>query len=135
VLEVRHDEFAESAIDRFAEAESGVIGLGDSSPTATLSKDGEDVVVVADGFEVEEERGMAEHAECGRADEGTGHAMGRAVAECHAGRTAARSIRFFVVLEFLIEESLDLVGSGECAEDGAFGAREVGHCPNKYRRH
>src|ERR1035437_3275568 len=55
VLEIGHDEFTQGAVDRLAESEAAVIGFGDGSPMTVLLENGEDVVVVAHGLEIEQQ--------------------------------------------------------------------------------
>ena len=81
VLEVGEGELAQGAVDGGAEAEAGEVGLGDASPEAALAVEGDDVVVVVDGFEVHEQRRVAVEAEGGGGEERALEAVAFALAE------------------------------------------------------
>jgi len=66
VVEVTEGQFAQSAIDGSAEAEACEVGLGNAPPQSILAIDGENVVVVANSFEIHQEGRAAIDAEsCG----------------------------------------------------------------------
>jgi len=54
VLEVRHGQFAQGAIDRLAEAQAGVVGFRDGAPAAALTEDRQNMVIITDGFKIEQ---------------------------------------------------------------------------------
>jgi hypothetical protein len=81
VLEVAEGELAEGAVDGGAEAEAGEVGLGDASPEAALAIEGDDVVVVAHGFEIHEQRRVAVEAQGGGGEQRSLHAMSLALAQ------------------------------------------------------
>lgn len=124
VVKVAEGEFAEGAVDGFAEAEAGVVGLGDGAPVAVDLKDGEDVVVVADGFEIKEERREAGSAEGGGGEKSAFHAVGVAVAEDEAGREAGGARGLDVVGE-IVEKALDVVGRFQGTEGAPFACIET----------
>ena len=127
VLEVGDGKLAKSAVDGFAEAETAVVGLSNSSPTAVLLEDGEHVVVVAHGFEIEEQGRMALDSESGRGQERAFKAVADPVAQDAAGRADGFAVGFLVVGDVDIEEALDFVGSLEGLEDAQFtGIEAVG---------
>src|SRR5581483_9960215 len=106
-------------VDGLAVAEAGVVRLGDGAPAAAAAEDGEDVVVVADGLEVEEEGRVAELAE------GGGGEVGGAVSQDEAGGPAGGAAGLLVVGDVGVEEALDFGGGGEAGEDGALFAGEL----------
>ena len=120
MLEVRHDEFAQGAVDRFAEAEAAVIGFGDGSPMAMLLENGEDVVVVADRFEIEEQGRKALDTESRGTEQSALETMGYVIAQYAARRTNGVAIRLLVVGDFSVEEALDSLGGFERLENAGF---------------
>ncbi len=93
---------------------------------AAFTEDSQHVVVIALGFEIEQERRVVEHAQGSGAEEGAFHAVGGTVAQDAARRAAGFAGTLFVVGEG-VEELLDSRGRGEAAEDGAFARREWVH--------
>src|SRR5476649_1226867 len=127
MLEVGHRQLAQGSIDGFAVAESGVIGFRDGAPMPALAEDGQDVVVVAHGFEIEQQGRVADQAQRGGGEQGAFHALGGAVAK-HAARRSAGGAEGLLVVSQAVEEALDFFGGGETAEDGALSRGEgVGH--------
>ncbi len=53
-IEVAHGELAQSAVDGFAIAASAVVGFGHRAPMAVHAIEGEDVVGVVVGLEIEQ---------------------------------------------------------------------------------
>jgi hypothetical protein len=86
-----------------------------------LAEDGEHVIVVVNGLEVEEKGRVAQHAERSRAEERSLHAVRGAVAENSPGGAAGGAAGLLVVGEVHIQESLNLRGRVQAAEHGAFG--------------
>jgi hypothetical protein len=121
VLDVAEGQLAEGAVDGGAEAEAGEVGLGDGSPEAAFAIEGEDVVVIADGFQIHEQRGMALDAEGGGGQQGSFKAVAFALAEGATGR--ARGVRIGVGEG--VEEFLDAGWGSERAEGAQFGGGEA----------
>jgi len=69
VVEVAESEFAQSAVDGGAEAEAGKVGFGDAAPEFALAVDGEDMIVVVDGLEIDEQGRVAIDAKSGGSEE------------------------------------------------------------------
>jgi len=65
VLEVAEGQFARGAVDGRAEAQASEVRLGNAAPEATFAIEGDDVVVVANGFQVHEERRVTVEAQGG----------------------------------------------------------------------
>ena len=84
-LEVAHDQFAHAPVDRLAVAEAREVRLRDGAPGAAEPENGEHVVRVLDGFEIEEEGWEAEHAEGRGREDGAFEAVGGAFEEDAAG--------------------------------------------------
>ena len=123
VLEIGHGQFAQAAIDRLAEAKTGVVGLGDSAPAVALPEEREHVIVVADGFQIEQEGFESLDTERGGAEEGAFQALGRAVAEDSAGAAAGGAFGLLVVGQ-VVEKALDALGIGEATEKGQLASME-----------
>jgi len=87
------------------------------------------VVVIAHGFEIQQQRRMAHHAQRRRAEQRAFHAVRGHVAQHSPRRPAGVAVRFLVVGKLEIEKPLDLLGRMEPAKDGSLGRREevVGH--------
>lgn len=121
MLEVTEGQLAEGAVDGGAETEAGEVGLGEAAPEAALAVEGDDVVVVVDGFEIHEQRGAALDAEGGGGEHCALHAVALALAEDTGGRPGSVSV---LVLEF-VEEALDAGGGVEGAEGAEIAGREA----------
>src|SRR5437867_9242437 len=67
-LEVAHGQLPHASIDGLAIAHAREIALADRSPVIASPEDGDDVVAVLDGFEIEKEGWVAQHPErgCGK---------------------------------------------------------------------
>lgn len=81
VLEVTERQLAKRAIDGRAKAEAGEVGFGDSTPEAARAIESDNVVVVANGFEIHDEGRKAVGAQSGGSDKRTFHAMAFAFAQ------------------------------------------------------
>src|ERR1039458_5481873 len=135
VLEVRHRQLAQRAVYRLAEAESREVGFRQGAPMPEAAEDGEHVIVVPHGFEVEQQRRLAHHGQSGGGEQGALHAVGGAVPEDAARRAAGGAGRFLVVPQ-VVEESLDFLGRLQAAEDRALAGGEckMGHWVSGYRK-
>src|SRR5579872_49892 len=108
VLKVGHRELAKVFINRLTVSEARVVRLGDGSPAALLAEDGENVIVVANGFEVDQERRKSEQTQRGGTEKSAFHAVPEAIAEDAARRAATGAVLFLVVPDLFIEKALDL---------------------------
>jgi len=54
MLEVTEGELADGGVDGLTRAQTGVVRLGDSSPAAVDAVDGQYVVGIAHGFEIDQ---------------------------------------------------------------------------------
>ena len=106
VGEIAEGEFAEGSVDGRAEAEAGEVGFGDASPQAAFAVDGEDVVVVVDGFEIHEQGRMAVDAEGGGGEQGSFQAVTLAFAQGARGRPGGVG----VLVGERVEKTLDARG-------------------------
>lgn len=104
VIEVAEGQFAQGAIYRRAKAKAGEVGFGDAAPKSILAKDGEDVVIIVDGFEVKEKRRIAVHAESCRGHESPFQAVPLALAQYFSRRPCGVGI----LIGNVVDELLDL---------------------------
>jgi uncharacterized protein (TIGR03435 family) len=118
VLEVAEGELAQGAVNGGAEAEAGVVGFGDASPEAAFAVEGDDVIVVADGFEIHEQWRVAVDAEGGGGEECAFEAVAAALAEGSLGRAGGVG----VAVGEGVDEALDAGGGVE----GMEGAEVLG---------
>src|ERR1019366_6308712 len=116
MLEIGHRQFPQRAVNRLAVAQSRIVGLGDRPPMPTQPEDGQHVIVVADRFQVEQQRRIAEHAQGRRAEQGPFHAMAGPVSHYAPRRPASRPVWFFVISDFAIEVRLDPLRPAELPE-------------------
>ena len=121
VLEVAESQLAEGAVDGSAETEAGEVGLGEAAPEAALAVEGDDMVVVVDGFEIHEQRGAALDAEGGGGEHCSLHAVALALAEDAGGRPCGVSVLVFEV----VKEALDAGGGIEGAEGAEIAGRKA----------
>lgn len=121
VLEVAESQLAEGAVDGGAETEAGEVGLGEASPEAALAVEGDDMVVVVDGFEVHKQRRAALDAEGGGGEHCSLHAVALALAEDTGGRPGSVGVLVFEA----VEETLDAGGGVEGAEGAEIAGREA----------
>ena len=104
----------------------GVVRFGDRAPVPSHAENGEDVVVVAPGFEIEEQQRMPEHSRCCGPQQRAFHAM-RVAAAQHSPRRPARWTAGLLVLREIVEEARNLGRRGQAAEHGGFRGVEGGH--------
>ncbi len=130
VLEVRHRQLAQVAINRLPKAQPRIVRFRDRAQTSAHPENGEHMVVVAigRGLQVEQQRRKPQFAQRRRGEQRAFHAMRRTVAQYAARRAARVAVRFFVVSE-VVEEALDLVRRIQPAEHSALGGakRTGGH--------
>jgi hypothetical protein len=107
MLKIRHHEFANGPVNGFAKTEAGVIGLGDCAPMTVDAVNGQDVVVVANCFEVDEHGLSPIYGKGGCGEQGTFHAMSDAVSQDTARRSAGYAVLFLVITDLAIEEALN----------------------------
>lgn len=81
VVEVAQGELTQSAVDGSTEAEACEVGLGDTAPETILMKDGENMVIVADCFEVHEQGWVPIDTKSCSCDESAFEAVSLAFAE------------------------------------------------------
>jgi hypothetical protein len=87
---------------------------------AMLLENGEDVVVVADGLEIEQQGRKTQDTERRGTEESAFKAMGYVIAQHAARRTNGVAIRLLVVGDFSVEEALDTLGGLERLENAGF---------------
>ena len=121
MLEVAERKLAEGAVDGSAEAEAGEIGLGDTSPEAVPAIDGNDMVIVVDGFEIHEQRRMAVDAQGGGGEQRAFKAVALALAQDALRRPGCVG----VLIVKGVNELLDLRRSLEGAQDTEALRREA----------
>ena len=123
MVEVAEGQFARRSVNGSTKAEAGEVGLRDAAPESVLAEDGEDMVVVVDGFEVHEERRIAVHTESCRSDEGAFEAVSFALAESTLRGPGGVGVLVWDV----VDELLDLCRSVESAKcTGVFWREPVG---------
>jgi len=116
VLEVAHRQLADGGVDRLARAQARVVGLGERAPTPVSAIHRQHVVGIAHGFEIHQQRRIAEAAQCHGREQRAFHAVRDAALENRAGGIAGGALWFLVVADLLIEESLDFDGCGQTVE-------------------
>lgn len=80
VFKVADCQFAQGAVDGFAVAEAAVVAFGNGAPEAVPLEEGEDVIIIVFGLQVQQEGPVTKAAEGRGAKEGAFHAV--SVAEC-----------------------------------------------------
>ena len=115
MLEVTHRQFPDGGVYRLARAQTRVIGLGERSPTPAHAIDRQNVVGIAYGFEVHQQRRKSELAQSHGGKQRALHAMRHPLPENHTGRITGGALGFLVVAYLVVEELLDL---GGCRGDG-----------------
>src|SRR3974390_79939 len=119
-IEVAHGELAQAAIDRLAVAAAGVVRLGNRSPMAPNAINGQNVIGVVLGLEVDDKRRESERAQgCGSEDRSF-EAMGSLLAQ-HDARRPGRVLQ---VVGSVVEETLNAVGIFEAAQLAQLGGSE-----------
>ena len=103
VLDVTEGQFAQAAVDRRAESQSGEVGLCDAAPETVLTIESDDMVVIMDGFKIHQERRLTVNAQCGRGQEGSFEAVPAAFAQGPLGRASGVG----VVIGQVVDELLD----------------------------
>lgn len=121
VVEVAEGQLAEGAVDGCAETETGEVGFGDAAPELALAIDGEDMVVVVDGFEIDEERRMTVDAKSGSGQERAFEAVALALAKDTLRGTGGVS----VLVGEGVDELLDFGGGVEGAQGAVMLGREA----------
>lgn len=121
LVEVRHGEFADRAIDRLAVPEHRVVRLRNCPPASVPPEECDDVVIVVRrGLEVEDERPLAVVLERRSGEERAIETVGDAIAE-HAAWGAVSVIEADCDG---VEEILNRRGRSQPLEDRAFGCVE-----------
>ena len=121
-FEVAQDELTYGAVDRFAVAQAGEVGLGDRAPVATHLVDGQHVVGVLHRLQIEEQRREAEHAQ-GRRRE---HRALETVSGARPQDPARRPRRTGVMIGHGVERTLHPVGCAERPQGAKLSSREAG---------
>src|SRR5262245_22721702 len=124
VLEIRHGELAQGAIDRLAEAQAGVVGFRDRAPAAALAEERQHMVVIANRFEIEQERLESQHSQSSGAEQSAFEALRQSVAQYAAWAAAGGASLLLVVTHAVIEKALDLLGRSQPAERTQFTSIE-----------
>jgi len=112
VLEVAEGEFAQGAVDGRTEAQASEVRLGNAAPEAAFAVEGDDVVVVVNGFEVHEQGWVAVDAQ---GDGGKQRSL-QAVALALAQGTGGRPCRVGILIGQRVQEALDFYGRVEGAQ-------------------
>src|SRR5262249_110088 len=124
VLEIRHSQLAQRAIDGFAKAQAGVVGFGDRPPAAALAKKRQHMVVIANRFEIEQEWLESLNSQGCGAEQSALEALRHTIAQDAARAAAGRASQFLVVTHAVIEKALDLQRGSQPAERLHFTAVE-----------
>src|SRR5262249_43208857 len=112
------------------EAQSSEIRFGDGAPAAVPAEDGQHMIVVADGFEVEQQRLESLDSQRRRAEQRSFETLGQPVAQ-DAARAAAGGPAFFLVVgNLIVQKSLNPLGRAEPAQDGELSSEKTigAHC-------
>ena len=126
VLEVREHELADRAVDGRPVAQPSELGGRDGAPETTVPVHRKDVVVVAHGLEVHEERRPAVHPERRRREERALRAVRGAVTHHAARRPHGVAVGLEVVRE-PVEVCLHLLRRVETSQRRELGARQTVH--------
>lgn len=124
MLEVGDGQFAQGSVHGFAKTKAGVIGFCDCAPMTVQAEDGKDVVVIAYGFEIHEQRWESLNPESRSSQQSALQTMCYAVAQNSPRGTAGSAAGLFVIADFVIEETLDSARSPETPQDREFLAVE-----------
>ena len=65
-IKVTHGQFAQRSVNRLAISTTSEVGFCDCAPSAAHFENCDDMIGVALGFEIEDQRRKTEHAQCGR---------------------------------------------------------------------
>ena len=95
MLKVAERQLARGAVNRGAEAQAGEVGLGDGAEETVLAIDSDEMVVVADGFKIHDQRRAALDAQGGRGHKSPLQAVSGALTQSAPRRTGA--VRVLVV--------------------------------------
>jgi len=109
VLEIRHRQFAERAVDRLTGAQARELAGSDRAPEATAPIDRDDVVLVVNRAQVHDQRWVALDTQGGGREDRPLDAVGGPVAENPPWRPECLAIVLRVVWD-VVEELLDLRG-------------------------
>src|SRR5215475_5449590 len=120
MLVITHDQFADRAVDRLAESQSGVIRFRDRAPSPMLPEDGQQMIVVADGLQIDDQRLMSVDAQRRGGEKSPLGAMRQSVPQHASRRTAGLAAYFFVVPDVVIEKVLNLLRAGQPLDYGEF---------------
>jgi hypothetical protein len=97
LVEIRHREFAQGAVDRIAPADPEMVALGQRAPAAVAAEHRDDmVVVVAFGMQVEQQRRLSVQPQAAGADEGRLDAVGMLLSQHRSDRQHGVSRPFVV---------------------------------------
>ena len=124
MLKVRHCQLAQAPIDGLAEAQAGVVGLGDGAPAAVDAEERQHVVVIPHGFQIKQQRFVSQPAKRGGGEQRALHTVRRLVAKRHARRAAGGAVRLQIVGQ-LVEEGLNPGRALQAPEQGAFVRIEI----------
>src|SRR5215831_3872712 len=111
MLEKGHDQFSQRTVNRLAKSQPGVVRLGNGAPAIVVAIDGNDVIVIPDGFEIQNKRWTSIHAQRGRRKQSAIEAMPGFIPDHPSRRAAGFSIALFVVRQ-VVEIVLDAMRSG-----------------------
>jgi hypothetical protein len=115
---IGHAKLSDCAVYRFAEPQSGVIGLADGTPPPVFPESREQVVIVTNCHEINNQRWVAEHSQRRSREVRSFGTMGETVSE-HAPRGTARlSVAFLVVFNLLVEKALYPLRTLEASKNG-----------------
>src|SRR5215468_8432818 len=120
MLVITHDEFADRAVDRLAVAQTGVIRFRNRAPTPMLLEDGKQMIVVADGLQIHDQRLVIMNSQRGGGEEGALGAMRQSVTQHTTRRTTGLAAYFFVIPDVVIEKVLNLLGAGQPLDNREF---------------
>src|SRR5690242_3020883 len=110
-FEVAESQLPEVAVNGLAATAARVIGLRDGSPGAAHAVDGDYVVGVVLGLQVNHQRWVADYAQSGSGKDGALQAMGSVLAQHAAGRPGGVG----QVVIHVIQKALDAMRRLKCA--------------------
>src|ERR1700680_82046 len=120
-FEVAQRELTQTSIDGFAISAAGVVRLRDCAPTAGDAEQRDDMIGVALGLQIEDERRVADDPQRGGGEDRALQAMRRVLAQ-HAARRPRRAGQ---MVGHLVEKFLDTRRSPQRGQRAPFALREI----------
>ena len=124
LVQIRHRELAQRAVNRVAPAKHGGIGLRDRTPAAAAPEQRDDVVVIALGAHIHQKRRLAVHPERAGGYHRAFDAVRPAPPQHLAHRKTGLAADFEIGRQ-RVEKILDFLRAGKTLEHGELGRGEA----------